>query len=85
MLDENGNLQDIQKPFLVDAIGTCVGACTGNTFIMIMFTIFIGSIAGGISAGIIAYVVIKVLAGKYKEVHPFLYILCIPLILYFIS
>ena len=54
-------------------------------FIMIMFTIFIGSIAGGISAGIIAYVVIKVLAGKYKEVHPFLYILCIPLILYFIS
>lgn len=161
MLDENGNLPDIQKPFLVDAIGTCVGACTGNTvittfvessagveaggrtgfasvvtavifglmvflspmvlmipnaatgpalmfvgflmiqgikdidfsdfteafgpFIMIMFTIFIGSIAGGISAGIIAYVVIKVLAGKYKEVHPFLYILCIPLILYFIS
>lgn len=161
MLDENGDLPDIQKPFLVDALGTCVGACTGNTvittfvessagveaggrtgfasvitaiifglmiflspmvlmipnaatgpalmfvgflmiqgikdidfsdfteafgpFIMIMFTIFIGSIAGGISAGIIAYVLIKVLAGKYKEVHPFLYILCIPLILYFIS
>ena len=161
MLDENGNLPEIQKPFLVDAIGTCVGACTGNTvittfvessagveaggrtgfasvitavifglmvflspmvlmipnaatgpalmfvgflmiqgikdidfsdfteafgpFIMIMFTIFIGSIAGGISAGIIAYVLIKVLSGKYKEVHPFLYILCIPLILYFIS
>ncbi len=160
MLDENGDLPDIQKPFLVDAIGTCVGACTGNTvittfvessagveaggrtgfasvitavifglmvflspmvlmipnaatgpalmfvgflmiqgikdidfsdfteafgpFIMIMFTIFIGSIAGGISAGIIAYVLIKVLSGKYKEVHPFLYILCIPLILYFI-
>lgn len=161
MLDENGDLPDIQKPFLVDAIGTCVGACTGNTvittfvessagveaggrtgfasvttavifalmvflsplvlmipnaatgpalifvgflmiqgirdidfsdfteafgpFVMIMFTIFTGSIAGGISAGIIAYVAIKALSGKYKEVHPFLYILCIPLILYFIS
>lgn len=134
MLDENGNLPNIQKPFLVDAIGTCVGACTGNTvvttfvessagveaggrtgfasvitaiifalmvflsplvlmipnaatgpalifvgflmiqgiqnidfsdfteafgpFVMIMFTIFTGSIAGGISAGIIAHGVI---------------------------
>lgn len=160
MLDENGNFPDIQKPFLVDAIGTCVGACTGNTvittfvessagveaggrtgfasvitsliflimiffspfvlmipnaatgpalifvgflmipgiqtlnfndftevfgpFVMIMFTIYTGSIAGGISAGILAHTFIKVLAGKHKEVHPFLYILSIPLILYFI-
>lgn len=160
MLDKNGDLPDIQKPFLVDAIGTCVGACTGNTvittfvessagveaggktgfssvvtaimflimiflsplvliipnaatgpalifvgflmiqgikdidfseftdafgpFVMIMFTIFCGSIAGGISAGIIAHVAIKVLTGKFKEVHPFLYILCVPLVLYFI-
>ncbi|HIV13706.1 MAG: NCS2 family permease [Clostridiales bacterium] len=161
MLDENGDFPDIQKPFLVDAIGTCVGACTGNTvittfvessagveaggrtgfasvvtaiifglmvflspmvlmipnaatgpalifvgflmiqgiqnidfsdfteafgpFTMIMFTIFTGSIAGGISAGIIAHALIKLLTGKVKEVHPFLYVLCIPLILYFIS
>lgn len=161
MLDENGNLPNIQKPFLVDAIGTCVGACTGNTvvttfvessagveaggrtgfasvitaiifalmvflsplvlmipnaatgpalifvgflmiqgiqnidfsdfteafgpFVMIMFTIFTGSIAGGISAGIIAHGVIKLLTGRWKEVHPFLYVLCIPLILYFLS
>lgn len=161
MLDENGDFPDIQKPFLVDAIGTCVGACTGNTvittfvessagveaggrtgfasvvtaiifglmvflspmvlmipnaatgpalifvgflmiqgiqnidfsdfteafgpFTMIMFTIFTESIAGGISAGIIAHALIKLLTGKVKEVHPFLYVLCIPLILYFIS
>ena len=26
MLDKDGNFPDIQKPFLVDAIGTCVGA-----------------------------------------------------------
>ena len=161
LLDENGNLPDIQKPFLVDAIGTCVGACTGNTvvttfvessagveaggrtgfasvitavifglmvflsplvlmipnaatgpalifvgflmiqgiqnidfsdfteafgpFVMIMFTIFTGSIAGGISAGIIAHGAIKLLTGRWKDVHPFLYVLCIPLILYFLS
>lgn len=160
MLDENGNFQNIEKPFLVDAIGTVVGACTGNTtittyiesgagvqaggrtgltaivvavcfllsmfisplvliipnaatgpalifvgflmiggikqidfdqfdeafgpFVMIMFTAFAGTIAGGISAGIIAHVLIKVACGKAKEVNLMLYILLIPLILYFI-
>ena len=54
-------------------------------FVMIMFTIFTGSIAGGISAGIIAHGLIKLLTGRAKEVHPFLYVLCIPLILYFLS
>ena len=161
MLDENGNFPDIQKPFLVDAIGTCVGACTGNTTIttyvessagveaggrtgfasvvtsviflimvflspcvlmipnaatgpalifvgvlmmtgisnidfsdftetfgpimMIMFTIFTGSIAGGISAGILADTLIKVLSGKGKQVHIFMYVLCIFLVIYFIA
>lgn len=160
MLDEDGNLPNIQKPFLVDAIGTCVGALTGNTvittyiesssgveaggrtgftsvvvsflflimvflsplvlmipdaatgpalifvgflmvsgikdidfsdftesfgpFVMIMFTIFIGSIAGGISAGILAHVFIKTATGKFKDVHPAMYFLAIPLILYFV-
>ncbi|MEG0841729.1 MAG: NCS2 family permease [Erysipelotrichaceae bacterium] len=160
MLDEDGNLPGIERPFLVDAVGTCVGACTGNTtittfvessagveaggrtgftsivvgicflcmvflsplvlmipnaatgpalifvgflmiqdfrninfddfseafgpFVMIMFTIFTGSIASGISAGIVAYVLIKTCTGKYKEVHPAMYILAIPLVLYFI-
>lgn len=160
MMDENGNVKDIQKPFMVDAIGTCVGACTGNTTIttfiestagvgagartglasvatgclmlvmiflsplvlmipyaatgpalifvgilmisdiskinfsdftetfgpvvMIMFTIFGGAIAGGISAGILAHIAIKVFSGRYKEVHPMMYLLAIPLIFYFI-
>ena len=160
MMDENGNVKDIQKPFMVDAIGTCVGACTGNTtittfiessagveaggrtgfasvvtgglmlvmiflsplvlmipgaatgpalifvgilmisgiaqidfsdftesfgpIVMILFTIFGGAIAGGISAGILAYVVIKICAGRHKEVHPLMYILAVPLICYFI-
>ena len=160
MLDENGNLPEIEKPFLVDAIGTCVGALTGNTvittfvesssgveaggrtgftsvvtallflvmvffsplvlmipnaatgpalifvgflmiagfkdiefddftesfgpFVMIMFTIFTASIASGIASGILAYVLIKTATGKFKDVHPIMYIMAIPLICYFI-
>ena len=160
MLDQDGNLPGIQKPFLVDAIGTCVGACTGNTtittfvestsgveaggrtgltalttgimflltifaaplfvvipyaatgpalifvgflmigglteidfsdftesfgpFMMIVFGAFTANIAASIGAGIIAHVIIKVFTGKAKEIHPGLYILCIPMILYFI-
>lgn len=160
MLDKDGNMPDIQKPFLVDAIGTCIGALTGNTvvttfvessagveaggrtgfssvvvsiiflvmvflsplvlmipdaatgpalifvgflmisgfrnidfsdftesfgpFVMIMFTIFTGSIASGISAGILAYVLIKTATRKFSDVHPVMYILAIPLILYFV-
>lgn len=160
MLDENGDLPNIQQPFLVDAIGTCVGALTGNTvittfvessagveaggrtgftsvvvsvifmimvflsplvlmipnaatgpalifvgflmisgfkdidfadftesfgpFVMIMFTVFTGSIASGISAGILAFVLIKSATGKFREVHPIMYVMAIPLICYFI-
>ena len=160
MLDENGNLPGIEKPFLVDAIGTCVGSLFGCTtittfvestsgveaggrtgftaivtaicffvamffaplvmiiptcatgpalvfvgflmisgfkdidfsdfteafgpFVMIMFGTFMASIAAGIASGIIAHVFIKVITGKFKDVHPAMYILCIPLILYFI-
>lgn len=160
MLDENGNLPGIEKPFLVDAIGTTVGACFGCTtittfvestagvevggrtgwtafvtgilflifvffsplalmvpnaatgpalvfvgflmiqgikdidfsdfseafgpFVMIVFGAFSASIAAGIAAGILAFIFIKVFTGKIKEVHPGMYILAIPLVLYFI-
>ncbi len=160
MLDENGNLPNIEKPFLVDAIGTCVGSLFGCTtittfvestsgveaggrsgmtavvtaicffvamffaplvsiiptcatgpalvfvgflmisgfkdidfddfteafgpFVMIIFGAFMASIAAGIASGIIAHVFIKVITGKFKDIHPAMYILCIPLILYFI-
>ncbi len=160
MLDEEGNLPNIQKPFLVDAIGTCVGALCGCTtvttyvesssgveaggrtgltaavtgilfivmmffaplilmipdcatgpalvfvgflmisgfkdidfddftesfgpFVMIMFGTFMANIAAGIASGILAYVFIKVVTGKFKDVHPGMYILAIPLLMYFI-
>lgn len=46
LLDENGNLPDIQKPFIVDALGTVVGAAMGTTTI----TTFVES-AAGVGAG----------------------------------
>ncbi len=46
LLDENGDLPDIQKPFLVDALGTVVGAAMGTTTI----TTFVES-AAGVGAG----------------------------------
>ena len=159
-MDEDGNLPNIEKPFLVDAVGTLTGSATGNTTIttfiestigveaggrtgisalvtgamfllciffsplflmiptcvtgvallfvgfsmmssftaidfsdfknafgpltLIIFTTFTGDIAAGISLGILADVFIKLVTGKGKTVHPVMYVLCIPLILYFI-
>lgn len=160
MLDQDGNLPDIQKPFLVDAVGTCVGALTGNTtittfvestagvesggrtgltavctgvlflvsiflsplflmipnaatgpalifvgflmiggiaeidfsnfeeafgpFIMVMFSAFTASFPAGMAAGILAHVALKLFTGKHRDLHPGMYVLCIPLIMYFI-
>ena len=160
MLDKDGNFPHIEKPFLVDAIGTVVGSGTGCTtistfiestigveaggrtgltaivtgalflvciflsplflmvptavtgvalifvgfsmlsgfakmdfsdftgcfgpFVMIMFGTFTGDIAAAISLGVLSDVLIKVVTGKAKQVHPVLYIVCIPLILDFL-
>ena len=160
MLDEEGNFPHIEKPFLVDAVGTVVGSATGCTtistfiestigveaggrtgltavvtsilffvcvflsplflmiptsvtgvalifvgfsmlsgftkldfsdfkscfgpFVMIMFGTFTGDIAASICLGVLTDVLIKVVTGDAKKVHPVLYVLCIPLVLYFI-
>lgn len=160
MLDEEGNFPQIEKPFLVDAVGTVVGSATGCTtistfiestigveaggrtgltaivsgllflvciffsplflmiptsvtgvalifvgfsmlsgftkldfsdfkscfgpFVMIMFGTFTGDIAAAICLGVLADVLIQVFTGSAKKVHPVLYILCIPMVLYFI-
>lgn len=161
MLDKNGNLPNIDRPFLVDAGGTVIGSflslpvittyvesasgveaggrtgltsvTTGILFLLmllitpliilvpteatapalilvgismlsavkninfedtteslpaiitIVFTIFTFNFGNGIAAGIITYVFIKALSGRYKEIHPGLYVLVIPLIIYFIT
>ncbi|MGL5693764.1 MAG: NCS2 family permease [Peptostreptococcaceae bacterium] len=160
LLDEDGNLPNINKPFLVDAIATIVGAVLGSTvvttyiesasgveeggrtgltaisagicfaltifitpiagmipneatapaliiigllmisgmkqiefdefteafpaFATIVFTAFTSSISNGISIGILSYVATKLLSGRYKDLNWGIYILAIPLIMYFI-
>ncbi|MEG1312050.1 MAG: NCS2 family permease [Romboutsia sp.] len=160
LLDEDGNLPNINKPFLVDAIATVVGALFGSTvvttyiesaagveeggrtgltaiaagvcfaltifitpiagmipneatapaliiigllmisgmkeidfndfteafpaFATIVFTAFTSSISNGISIGILSYVATKLLGGKFKELNLGIYLLSIPLIMYFI-
>lgn len=161
MLDKNGNLPNIDRPFLVDAAGTTVGSffslpvittyvestsgveaggrtgltsvTTGILFLLmllvtpliilvpteatapalvlvgismlsavknidfsdateylpsimtIILTIFTFNFGNGIAGGIITYVFIKLFTGRYKEIHPGLYIVIIPLILYFVT
>lgn len=161
MLDKNGDLPNIDKPFLVDAGGTALGSLfsvpvmttyvesaagveaggrTGLTavttgilflltifitplimiipkeatapalilvgltmlsavrninfedvteslpaFMTIVITIFTFNFGNGIAAGIIIYVIVKALSGRHKEIHPGLYVLVVPLILYFIT
>lgn len=46
MLDEDGNMPNMQQAMLSDSIGTCVGACTGTSTV----TTFIES-ASGVEAG----------------------------------
>ena len=45
---------------------------------------FTYSISNGIGAGIISYVVIKVAAGKPREVHPLLYGVAVLFVVYFL-
>ena len=161
LLDKDGNLPGISRPFLVDSIGTVVGALFGSTtittfiesaagveaggrtgltavvtslcfflaiflvpvatcipsqatapaliviglmmmsgvknidfddfteafpaFMTILVTAYTVSLANGISAGILIFTVTKVLSGRHREVHWGTYILCIPLVIYFLG
>ncbi|MCR1899726.1 NCS2 family permease [Irregularibacter muris] len=161
LLDEKGDLPGIEKPFLVDAIATVVGALLGSTvvttfiesaagveeggrtgltsvstalcflltlfitplvimipsvatapaliiiglmmlsgmkdldyedftnsfpaFVTIIVTAYTESIANGISAGIISFAFTKIVAGRWKELHWGILLLCIPLVIYFIT
>ena len=58
--------------------------CGFGPFVMILFGTFTGDIAAAICLGVLTDVLIKVLTGDAKKVHPVLYVLCIPLVLYFI-
>lgn len=46
--------------------------------------VFTFSISKGVGAGFISYVLIKVFSGKWKEIHPLMWIVAIMFALYFI-
>ncbi len=52
-------------------------------FLTITFMPFTFSIARGISAGIVSYVVIKLLMGRARDVHPMMYALAVLLVLFY--
>ncbi|NJE08150.1 NCS2 family permease [Thermococcus sp. M39] len=53
-------------------------------FLVLVTIPFTYSIADGIGMGFISYAIIKTLSGRYKEVHPLLYILAGVFVLYFL-
>ncbi|MCI2266812.1 NCS2 family permease [Sediminivirga luteola] len=54
-------------------------------FMTVVMMPFSYSITNGIGAGFITYVVIKVLRGKFREVHPLMYVTAVLFVLYFVS
>ncbi len=54
-------------------------------FMTIAFMPFTFSIADGISAGFLAYPIVKVVAGRYKEVHWFVYVLAAISLFHFVG
>lgn len=54
-------------------------------FLAIIIMPLAGSIADGIMFGIMSYVILKVAAGKYKELHPVMYVLFVLFILKIIA
>lgn len=52
-------------------------------FATIVFCAYTSSISNGISMGILSYIAIKLLAGRYRDIHPGLYVLAVPLLYFF--
>ncbi len=53
-------------------------------FMTIVMMVFTFSISKGIGAGFITYVVIKVFSGRWKEIHPLMWLSAIAFALYFV-
>ncbi len=53
-------------------------------FVTIVMMVFTFSISKGVGAGFITYVVVKVFSGKWKEIHPLMWLAAIMFALYFV-
>lgn len=54
-------------------------------FLCITFTIYGNNIANGICIGLPTYLLLKVVAGKIRELNPIIYVLCFISVLYFVN
>jgi AGZA family xanthine/uracil permease-like MFS transporter len=53
--------------------------------IVLICTLLWGNFGTGIAAGLLAYVPIKLLAGKWREIHPGMWVMTPFLVYYFIA
>jgi AGZA family xanthine/uracil permease-like MFS transporter len=53
-------------------------------FVTIVMMVFTFSISKGVGAGFITYIVVKVFSGKWKEIHPLMWLAAIMFALYFV-
>lgn len=113
LLDEEGNMPHINRPFMVDSIAAAIGPWLGipaataliliglNMFsglrkvdlssftdglpvlMMVMITLISNSFGTGIAGGLLFYIMIKTVAGKWREIPLGLWILAVPLVYYF--
>ncbi len=135
LLDEEGNMPQINRPFMVDSIAAALGPWVGipaavmfllmllftpvalmipkeatapaliliglNMFsglrkvdlgnftdglpvlMMVMITLIANSFGTGIAGGLLFYIVIKAIAGKWREIPIGLWVLAVPLVYYF--
>jgi AGZA family xanthine/uracil permease-like MFS transporter len=51
--------------------------------LMVLLTVMSNSFGTGIAGGLLAHVAVKLLAGRHRELHWGLYVLALPLAVYF--
>jgi AGZA family xanthine/uracil permease-like MFS transporter len=78
MLDGKGNLPEIEKPMLCDALGTTLAALLGTTTTGAYIESATGIEAGGrtgMTAGFVAFPAFKLVAGQPRAVRPGMWVL----------
>lgn len=87
MLDENGRLPKIKPALLADSIAKLTSENYPSAipaYLCILTMPLFYSVSEGISFGVIFYVVLNLVCGRRKEIHPVMYVLALLFILKYI-
>lgn len=87
MLDENGRLPKIKPALLADSIAKLTSESYPSAipaYLCILTMPLFYSVSEGISFGVISYVILNLVCGKRKEIHPVMYVLALLFILKYI-